>query len=263
MIHRDFVVPQSPNGAGGSGPRSLAELRRQIDATDDQLLELLERRLELARGVGAAKSSEPSPYLNLKPDREAHVLSRLVARAAPETKALALSLWREVMAAGLAVQGELTVEVWPDSRTPDWLHHARDRFGAAARYQWAESPAAALAAAAARNTVALLAIDPERPWWTELAERYPELWVFEMLEEDASTALAVGRIDPGALAAGAAVRLVRDAGSEPLPSRGARALAFSGAWRLELAESSSGLAGPADRRLGLLGRAGRLQAGRD
>lgn len=240
-------------------PRSLSALRRQIDAVDDQLLALLEQRLELARQVGGAKSAEPSPYLNLKPDREAHVLGRLIARAEPGTKPLALSLWREVMAAGLAVQGEITVEVWAEADRTDWIALARGRFGAPARYRLAHSASAALEAAASASVVSLLALEPEHPWWTELAGGYPDLWVFEVLHAGGArgdrAAVALARIDPLALAAGPRVQVLAPGASSPAS---ARQLVETGGWRLVLDDAPHlGVAG-ADRRAGVVGQAGRL-----
>jgi chorismate mutase len=41
-----------------AAPRSLADLRRAIDATDDELLELLNRRARFVTDVAEAKAAE-------------------------------------------------------------------------------------------------------------------------------------------------------------------------------------------------------------
>ncbi|MDY6825417.1 MAG: prephenate dehydratase [Thermodesulfobacteriota bacterium] len=56
--------------------QSLADLRRDINKTDDRLLELLNRRARLCKAVGAVKSETEETVF--KPFREKEVLSRLV-----------------------------------------------------------------------------------------------------------------------------------------------------------------------------------------
>ena len=76
---------------------TLDELRVAIDATDDQLLELLAERGELVRAAWARKQAEGLERLDVA--REAQVLTRLRARSA----VLGLDpadverIWREIL----------------------------------------------------------------------------------------------------------------------------------------------------------------------
>ena len=76
---------------------TLDELRVAIDATDDQLLELLAERGKLVRAALARKQAEGLERLDVA--REAQVLTRLRARSA----ALGLDpadverIWREIL----------------------------------------------------------------------------------------------------------------------------------------------------------------------
>jgi chorismate mutase/prephenate dehydratase len=56
-------------------PKTLAELRIQIDAVDGELLALLNRRAALANEVGEIKRAEGSPVF--RPEREAQVINGL------------------------------------------------------------------------------------------------------------------------------------------------------------------------------------------
>jgi chorismate mutase / prephenate dehydratase len=56
---------------------TLEQLRAQIDQTDHQILEALNRRAELARAVGELKERDDSPVL--RPEREAQIVANAIA----------------------------------------------------------------------------------------------------------------------------------------------------------------------------------------
>ncbi|MEX2527487.1 MAG: chorismate mutase [Gemmatimonadota bacterium] len=58
---------------------SLPELRNRIDALDEELLELLGRRVSLCRALGQLKTEEGRPVLD--PQREAQVVASAARRA--------------------------------------------------------------------------------------------------------------------------------------------------------------------------------------
>jgi len=53
----------------------LESLRRQIDRIDDELLELINKRMEVVHLVGELKNSSKSPIY--RPEREQSILARL------------------------------------------------------------------------------------------------------------------------------------------------------------------------------------------
>ena len=89
---------------------SLPELRKEIDATDEQILALLLRRGELALQVAEEKQRLGRP-LAYDPERERQVLDRIAALAGggslpPDA---IRSIYREVISACLALQRPLSV----------------------------------------------------------------------------------------------------------------------------------------------------------
>ena len=238
--------------------QSLEDLRARIDHIDDTLLGLLQDRMSLASRIGAVKASGPVNALKLRPDREARVISRLLAHARPDCRQLALGVWREIMAAGLARQGDLEVLVWGGSDPAHVLDNARRRFGSSPRYEVVDAPTEALAAAAARNVVAVLAIDPRSAWWTRLAAQYRELWVFDAIDSPRGGkepgCLAVARIDPASLAGGRTfvISAGGDAGGGE-PSR--RLLGLEEGWRLYAVDRAPDEVSAMDRFRGVIGRA--------
>ncbi|HEY0053314.1 MAG TPA: chorismate mutase [Caulobacteraceae bacterium] len=234
---------------------TLDALRLEIDHLDEALLDLFERRMTLAARVGKAKGAPEGAFLKLRPDREAAVLAHQVGRARPENRPAVLTLWREIVSAGLARQGEIVVHVWAGAEPGGKLAATQRRFGSSARYVSAETPQAALAAADRGEGVAVLALDAAAPWWIDMTAAHPDLWVFEALDGPRGPAdpqaLAVGRIDPEALAPGRVITVTAGGEAEAGPAR-RRGLRNHHGWRLALLE---GHEGGLDRSHGVIGRA--------
>ncbi len=84
----------------------LKQYREQIDALDDELLELFNRRAALAQQIGHLKEDGTV----LRPEREAQVLQRLQGRnAGPLSNAAVAQLFTEVMSQCRALEAPLTV----------------------------------------------------------------------------------------------------------------------------------------------------------
>ena len=79
-------------------PPSLQSLRERIDATDTELLAVLNRRARLAQEVGEIKKREGSVVF--RPEREAQVIAGLKQRnAGPLREESIAPIWREIMSA--------------------------------------------------------------------------------------------------------------------------------------------------------------------
>jgi len=97
----------------------LDDLRHQIDALDDQLLELLNRRAALAAQVGALKQQENRAFF--VPSREKAVVARLEARnPGPFPTASLRPVFKEVMSACRSLEQGLRVAFRGPENT---LHH--------------------------------------------------------------------------------------------------------------------------------------------
>jgi chorismate mutase/prephenate dehydratase len=88
----------------------LDSVRERIDSVDDRIHALLSERARLARLVGISKSAEGRTVDFYRPEREAQVLRRALARnKGPLRDADVLRLYREIMSACLAQQEPLKV----------------------------------------------------------------------------------------------------------------------------------------------------------
>lgn len=111
----------------------LDKLRGAIDAVDDELLALIEKRAELAAEVGLHKDHQgDGPYY--VPSREADIIRRLLADSSGRIPEAALhGIFREIIGACLAMESPQTIAYLGPEGT--FTHAASTRqFGSAACY---------------------------------------------------------------------------------------------------------------------------------
>jgi chorismate mutase / prephenate dehydratase len=112
---------------------SLQALRQQIDAIDEQLLELIHRRAELASEVGKRKQidGETAYYV---PSREAQIIRRLKEKNAGRIPDAALhGIYREIIGACLSLEQPLCIAYLGPEGT--FTHTAAHKqFGSTANY---------------------------------------------------------------------------------------------------------------------------------
>ena len=79
----------------------LMRLRAQIDQIDQQILDLLLRRLQMAGEIAREKPDGASVF---RPDREAQLLAHLCATADPQIHPVINAVWRAIISASIARQ---------------------------------------------------------------------------------------------------------------------------------------------------------------
>ncbi|MDR0996900.1 MAG: prephenate dehydratase [Zoogloeaceae bacterium] len=88
----------------------LSGLRAQIDAIDDQILELLNRRAKVAQAVGETKRAQGMTGPAFRPEREAQVLRRVADQNPGPLPARTVAFFfREIMSACLALETPLAI----------------------------------------------------------------------------------------------------------------------------------------------------------
>ena len=155
---------------------SLDDLRRRIDAIDDEMHDLIMRRAELVEAIAGAKKRGKVPVI--RPGREAVILRRLMERHHGHfPRAALVRIWREIFSGTVAMQGGLTVAIGsPEEATGCW-DLVRDHFGSQARLvTFAESDDILRAVAEGRAAVGVLPLpydETRERWWHELAFAAP------------------------------------------------------------------------------------------
>ena len=169
--------------ANAANHRTIDTLRQEIDTLDEELLALIEKRLDLAASIASAKSEdvtdEDSDELLLRPAREASIIARLDAmtRRIPEVSLTAI--WRELMAINLQAQRPIEIALHA-TRHPERMQlMARARFGTIIPVRKSASPEAALERARTGKAIAMIEIG-DGDWWTALAGD-PELTIIDGL----------------------------------------------------------------------------------
>jgi chorismate mutase-like protein len=146
----------------------LTAIRRQLDAIDDKLLDLLAERARKMAEVQAAKGG--SNGILCRPGREIQILRRLTARRdGPLPADLVVRIWRDVMTSFTRLQGPFAIGALEE---PDWLLElARRHFGLAApvtRVGGDSRLFSLLADGAVQLAVFPSPEDAATPWWTRL-----------------------------------------------------------------------------------------------
>lgn len=91
--------------------RPLDAIRKDIDSVDLQLIELLNRRAELAQEVGRVKGVDKKPYFT--PERERQIFERLEQEnRGPLNKRQLAGIFREIISAARAAEKPLDVAYW-------------------------------------------------------------------------------------------------------------------------------------------------------
>ena len=116
--------------------KALADVRKEIDAIDDAMQDLLQKRTELVVEVAEAKARAASAagkgsFVAFRPGREAEVIRRLAERhkGALPLRVL-IRLWREIMAAMTRIQGPFRVDVFgPKDEALGYWDLARNYYG--------------------------------------------------------------------------------------------------------------------------------------
>lgn len=179
------------------GTHDLQSLRCEIDAIDDALLDLIERRVAVSADVAALKSGEGAGRLMLRPRREAEVVARLQRAARRAPPEMIAHLWRTLMSFGLQAQTPMRLVVHAGGDRQAVQEAVRARFGPAAALVRVDDLDSALAAA--RDEEAIAIVDADAAPGADGAVR-----VFDRFAAaDGSRLYALGRVAPEDIADGA------------------------------------------------------------
>jgi chorismate mutase/prephenate dehydratase len=153
-----------------SAKKSLDAVRREIDAIDDSIHDLLMKRTEVVERVAGLKTS---PGGALRPGREASILRRLVDRHSGGFPASALvRIWCEIFSAPMHIQGPFSIAVYQGDEDAAYWDLARNQFSAMTTMSGHQSAARVIdTVARGEATVGILPVpehgDPD-PWWPHL-----------------------------------------------------------------------------------------------
>lgn len=146
---------------------NLDDLRNEIDAVDDRILELIAARMDLSDRVTAAKAGKAA----FRPGREAALMRRLASQRPDISGVILLGIWRQILAASLSRQdADLHFIVHADvAPTATW------HMGSALQARYADTISEITALFASQSD------QGETPYALVPADNTPELaaWLYE------------------------------------------------------------------------------------
>ena len=114
-------------------PGDLGDVRRRIDAIDEQLVKLISERGRLAQRVGRLKAADGAPIY--APDRESEILQRLCRdNPGPFPNSVLLAVYREIMSGSFALERALRITFLGPRGSFSHLA-ATGKFGQAVEYE--------------------------------------------------------------------------------------------------------------------------------
>ena len=155
----------------------LAQLRRDIDDIDDQMHDLLARRVALVSEIARIKDGESAEASPLRSEREAAILRRLAQRHNGKFPLGSLfRIYREIMAVSLQLQQRFCVSIWTGGN-PALSDITRDFYGFSVPVTH-EPDAHAVLERASKDAFVLGVLplpggDASGKWWIELVRRRP------------------------------------------------------------------------------------------
>ncbi len=184
---------------------SLEELRREIDAVDDAMHDLLMRRVQLVEQVARVKAlaNVSGGSFALRPAREAEILRRLWRRhKGAMDRDVLIRIWREIISACVTIQTPMVVAVYMPERGMGNLEISRDFFGSFTPMISCRSASLVLkelTQGEANVGVLSLNEDKQSCWWYSVAQEYKRtIAVFAKLPVTGSAhgriAYALGKI---------------------------------------------------------------------
>lgn len=167
-----------------SSSSALDDLRRQVDEIDDAIHDLLMQRASLVGHIAQAKGGN---RIYTRPDREAVILRRLIARhRGPFPVPALVRIWREIVGAFTCLQGSFAVAVYVPHEHGELWDLARDHYGSCAPITAVNAATPALRAVI--DGTATVAVLP----WPE--DNDAEAWWPALMSEDAKTPRVIGRL---------------------------------------------------------------------
>lgn len=108
--------------------KDLLELRQEIDAIDDQMLSLLQKRMSIVSRVAAVKKNNQENFF-IKSAREADMIKALVIKA-PQNfpQATIVGLWRKIIAASNMCEQKISIAIHNPKNIPDLTYLVREYY---------------------------------------------------------------------------------------------------------------------------------------
>lgn len=173
-------------------PLDISGVRTQIDAIDAQIGDLIAQRCGLSASVAKAKRASGDHTFGWRPAREVEILRTVMREQASLNPELAFCIWRALISANLAAQGNLSIITVGDVKV-----QAKAAFSVGVTPEVLADPRAVLRALVKNDyAIGVLPWPTSQDWWVTMME--PE---FKALYVCAASPMAGGDPDVMLIAA--------------------------------------------------------------
>lgn len=184
---------------------TLENFREEIDSIDNQILELLNQRVEVVKKVGAFKDSLGTDRSIIRPGREATMIRRIANEAEHNLpKAAIAMIWRIIISSAINVEEETKISVYAPSGDRECFWLAREYFGA---FTNAVQKSAILDVAndilkreASIGVLPLCDENAKDPWWIKIidtdAKIFAKVPFIKVKPSDKYPIVAIGFVPP-------------------------------------------------------------------
>jgi len=192
-------------------PLELLEFRRQIDALDDRIIDLLTQRTNIVRNVGKYKHENFPGICPIRAAREADMVKRIVEKFKDSSfpPAAAAAIWRTIIGASTSVEGALAISAYAPDKQNDLYWMAREYFGPflpVTKQPYIKRVIGdVMDGKAAVGIVPMPSSNDNESWWLSLiqtSDDSPKIFAhipfvhFAAVARDTPVALAIARIKP-------------------------------------------------------------------
>lgn len=146
----------------------IVDVRAQIDAIDANIAKLIAQRCALSAAVGAAKRGAGDHAFGWRPARETEIVRTILKNETSLDPALVSCVWRALISANLAAQGNLVIVAAPES-----LSAARASFSVGVDVHTVSNHDEVLAMVASNDHAIGFLLWPTSDvrWWVDLATK--------------------------------------------------------------------------------------------
>jgi chorismate mutase len=147
-------------------PHDISDVRTQIDAIDAQIGEFIARRCGLSAAVANAKRALGDHAFGWRPAREVEILRTVMRQQASLNPELAFCIWRALISANLAAQGDLSIVSVSDTQS-----QAKAAFSVGVTIEVLDDSKAVLSALVHNDhAIGVLPWPTSQNWWVTMME---------------------------------------------------------------------------------------------
>jgi chorismate mutase len=126
---KQLIIKTSMVMKNNSKKDPLLQLRKSIDNIDNQIIDLLNERIDIILKVSDYKKSIKDKFF-IKSAREADMIKNLVSKANPNfPKSTIVNIWRKIITSANVLEQNLIIDIHNPNQNPNYEHLVKEYYG--------------------------------------------------------------------------------------------------------------------------------------